>query len=190
MIEEWKNIEWYSWVYQISNLWRVKSFKYGKEKILKWWKKIWWYSEVSLCNWIIHSYTVSRLVAIYFIPNPFNLPLACHKDETLDENGLLYNWKDNLYWGTQSDNMKDKFKKWRANNSFQLRNPRTALWKFWKYHNCSKIVYQFNKQLKLIKKWNCFSDVTRELWIANSSISRCCKWTLKSAWWYIWKFNI
>ena len=57
-----------------------------------------------------------------------------------------------------------------------------------KHHN-SKQVAQYNKEtLELIKIWDSMHDVTRELGIANSSISACCKGKLKSAGGYIWKY--
>ena len=46
------------------------------------------------------SYSVSRLVALAYIPNPENKPCVCHKD-----NNPLNNHVDNLYWGTQAENM-------------------------------------------------------------------------------------
>ena len=46
------------------------------------------------------SYSVSRLVALAYIPNPENKPCVCHKD-----NNSLNNNVDNLYWGTQAENM-------------------------------------------------------------------------------------
>ena len=43
---------------------------------------------------------VHRLVALAYIPNPENKPCVCHKD-----NNPLNNNVDNLYWGTQAENM-------------------------------------------------------------------------------------
>ena len=43
---------------------------------------------------------VHRLVALAYIPNPENNPCVCHKD-----NNPLNNHVDNLYWGTQAENM-------------------------------------------------------------------------------------
>lgn len=62
-------------------------------------------------NKITTNYIVHRLVAIHFIPNPLNLPCVCHRDETLDEYGCMYNLSDNLWWGTHTDNMQDMYKK-------------------------------------------------------------------------------
>lgn len=40
------------------------------------------------------------MVALAYIPNPENKPCVCHKD-----NNPLNNHVDNLYWGTQAENM-------------------------------------------------------------------------------------
>lgn len=46
------------------------------------------------------SYSVSRLVALAWVPNPDNKPCVCHKD-----NNPLNNHYKNLYWGTHQENM-------------------------------------------------------------------------------------
>ena len=46
------------------------------------------------------SYSVSRLVALAWVPNPDNKPCVCHKD-----NDPLNNHYKNLYWGTHQENM-------------------------------------------------------------------------------------
>ena len=46
------------------------------------------------------TFIVARLVAMTYIPNPENKPCVCHKD-----NNPLNNHVDNLYWGTQAENM-------------------------------------------------------------------------------------
>ena len=47
---------------------------------------------------------ISRLVALVYIPNPYNKPFVCHKD-----NNPLNFSIDNLYWGTQKDNIQQCF---------------------------------------------------------------------------------
>lgn len=41
-----------------------------------------------------------RLVALVYLPNPEELPYVCHKDNVPTNNSV-----NNLYWGTQKDNM-------------------------------------------------------------------------------------
>jgi len=43
---------------------------------------------------------IHRLVALAYLPNPENKPCVCHKD-----NNPLNNHVDNLYWGTQLENL-------------------------------------------------------------------------------------
>ena len=49
------------------------------------------------------SYSVLRLVALAWVPNPDNKPCVCHKD-----NDPLNNHYKNLYWGTVSENNAQK----------------------------------------------------------------------------------
>ena len=131
---------------------------------------------------------VSVLVAKAFIPNPDNLPIACHIKEDLDENWALYNWVDNLFWGTYQDNTRDMWNKWRANNLYQLSHPNK--WILWKDNWNSKKINQYEKDWIFIKEWDSWRDVERELWINSWNISACCRWRLKSAWWFKWEFKI
>jgi len=59
-----------------------------------------------------HAKLVHRLVAETYIPNPDNLPCVLHKDDD-----KLNPHKDNLMWGTQADNMKDKCLKGRQSHT-------------------------------------------------------------------------
>lgn len=68
-------------------------------------------------------------------------------------------------------------------------NPKTMQGKFGSDHPSSKKVVQYDKQtLELIKIWDSMMDVERELGIANSHISSCCKGKLKSAGGFVWKY--
>lgn len=186
-MEEWKKIEGYEWLYEVSSLWKIRSFNFWKEEIIKS-RKERCYSRIDLYkNKIRSTYSIHRLVAIHFIPNPINLPLVCHKDETLDEKGLLYNWMDNLFWWTTKDNYHDMVNKWRASNNFITNNPSPSKWNFWKDHQCSKVVYQYALDWSLIKEWGSVTDAKNELLINN--ISPCCRWKQKTAWWFKWSYT-
>lgn len=52
-----------------------------------------------------------------------------------------------------------------------------------------KVVYQFDKEGKLIKKWNSVDEIETQLGINHSSISSCCNGKLKSAGGYLWSFQ-
>ena len=61
--------------------------------------------------------------------------------------------------------------------------------KFGSDNPSSKQVAQYDKQtLELIKIWDSMIDVQRELGIARSNISNCCKGNRKSAGGFVWKY--
>lgn len=98
--EIWTNINGFQGIYKISNYGRVKSFRNGKESILKLDENNCGYYRVSLYkNHKRYRFLVHRLVAEHFIPNPENLPIVNHKDETTYNNHV-----SNLEWLTCSDN--------------------------------------------------------------------------------------
>ncbi len=188
MQEIWKDIEWYNWHYKISNIWNLKSFKnwrywIWKERLLKWGRYCKYYLQIRL-NWKLFS--LHRLVAQHFIPNPFNLPCVCHKDETLDKNGLLYNGEDNLFWGTKKDNAVDRNNKWRWFCFFKWRK---NTWnKKWEKSFSAKKVNQYTKDWVLIKEYWCILNACLELWVHHWNISECCNLKRKTAWGFIWRY--
>ncbi len=189
-MEQWKEIIWYEWKYQVSNLWRIKSLNYNrtwKEIIMKW-INCGYYLRIDFYKkWLRKSISIHRLVAEHFISNPDNLPLVCHKIEKLNKNWALYNWADNLFWWTRSDNMQDMWKKWRGNSNFKLNHP--DKWRFWSYNRKSKKVLQYNKNWEFIKEWGSIIDASKIILISKTSISDCCRNKIKYAWWFIWKFK-
>ena len=190
MIEEWKPVVGWEWLYEISNLGRMKSIRYWKQKFLNLIISNKWYSTTRLyLKWIWENKIVSRLVAQHFIPNPNNLPLSCHKDETLDENWALYNWEDNLFWGTYKDNMRDMISKWRDKCNFKLNHPKVWKWKFWKDHNSSIKILQYDLNWNFIKEWDSLSTVQKLIGLKYSNISSCCSLKRKTAGWFIWKYK-
>ena len=98
-MEEWRDIEGYKGLYQISNLGRVKSFPNCKRKTTRILKPgnnctgrgylfIFLFKNKQKKRFYVH-----RLVAQAFIPNPNNLPMINHKDENPSKNIV-----DNLEW--------------------------------------------------------------------------------------------
>lgn len=98
--EEWKDIQGYENLYQVSSFGRVKSIIYNK--IILPIDNGCGYFMVSLSkNLKTNYYFVHRLVAQTFIPNYFNLSVINHKDENKKNNCV-----DNLEWCTASENTK------------------------------------------------------------------------------------
>lgn len=57
------------------------------------------------------------------------------------------------------------------------------------YYSKAKKIIQYDKNFKLVKKWNAICDVENDLGICNSNITRCCKGRSKTAGGYIWRYN-
>ena len=99
MIEEWRPIEGYEGLYEVSSYGRVRSldrfyYRLHKGKVLSPTKDRYGYLTVTL-NYNGKSKTIKihRLVAQAFLPNPDNLPQVNHKNEVKSDNCV-----DNLEW--------------------------------------------------------------------------------------------
>lgn len=111
MTEIWRDIKGYEGIYQVSNFGNVKrlvGFGCRNERIRKTFKKKKYpYLRVNLCKNNIHQiFSIHRLVAEAFIPNPNNLPEVNHKDENVQNNRV-----DNLEWCNHLYNCEYSFAK-------------------------------------------------------------------------------
>ena len=105
MREEWKELKESQGKYLISNYGRVKSLKSGREKILKTRKTHDGYLRYSLSfQGKAKTMRAHRLVAEYFIDNPFNKPTVNHIDGNKENNRV-----DNLEWSTLKEQMQHAY---------------------------------------------------------------------------------
>lgn len=168
MIEEFRDIKWYEWLYQVSNLGNIKSIDYRQtwyEDILKPDNSSFWFSCVKLYNWDNKKYTIWKLVAQAFIPNPENKTYVYNKNWIKTDNRV-----ENLEWATQKEIQKKVHK---VNNT-QSRK--------------AKKVWQYTLDWKFINEYKSIYYASQKLQINKNSIERNCKWKYKQAWWFLFNF--
>lgn len=115
--EIWKPISGYEGLYEVSNLWKVKSIR--NNKLLKCFKDKLGRNQCTLSVSNKPKYCrVHRLLAEAFIPNPDNKPFINHIDNNPDNNVI-----SNLEWCTPLENMEHKTKQGRNNNVIGENHP-------------------------------------------------------------------
>lgn len=152
--ERWKDIEGLEGLYAVSTKGRVKNLK--TNKIFTGGYSSAGYKQVSLNS---KTYTVHRLVALAFIPNPQKLPYINHIDEDKTNNNV-----ENLAWCTPSENVKHSI-----------------------YKQCCK-VKQITKDGELVKTWDSCHQIERELGYNRSAIINVCKKKLRYAYNFRWEY--
>ena len=162
MEEIWKDKKDYEGLYQVSNWGRVKSLKFGKEKILKPQKDTSGYLCVTLCkNNNQCQFKVHRLVAEAFIPNPNNYKEVNHKDENKTNNVVT-----NLEWCDR-----------KYNQNYGTRTEK-----------CSKKVYQYTLDGKFVKEWKSTAECDRNGY-NYGNVAACCRGKLKTYKGFIWRYK-
>lgn len=146
--EIWKDIEGYEGEYQISNMGRIKSLKrkvpYIMSLVLG--RTNMYYSIGLTKNGIKKQYSIDRLVAKAFIPNPNNLPEVNHIDENTKNN-----FANNLEWVSHSQNIKHSA------------------------HKQSYPVGQYDLNNNLIQKYPSLAEAERQTGIFRTNISSAIK---------------
>ena len=167
MKEIWKDIKDYEGHYQVSNLGRVKSIKFGKEIILKQHINIkgGYYYVCLLKNGKHKNYYVHRLVAEAFLPITDNLPQVNHKDEN-----KLNNSVDNLEWCDAKYNIN-------FGTCIERRSKKT-----------SKPVLQYTLDGKFVKEWKSTMECGRNGY-NQGNVAACCQGKLKKYKDFIWKYK-
>ena len=164
-LEIWKPIPDYS-NYMVSNLGRVKSINWHRGKIEKYIKPYIThkgYLRIRLTkDAITKQFSIHRLVAKTFIPNPDNLPQVNHINEDKTDNRV-----ENLEWCTNE-----------YNHNYGSRNNKTA-------KALSKPVLQFTLDGEFVKRWNSAREIERE---TGFKVSECCNGKLKTSHNYKWGY--
>ena len=196
----WRDIPGYEGKYQVSNTGQVRSLNYnhtGKTKILKQGTTIHGYKQVILYKDGKHKrYSVHRLVAQAFIPNPNNLPQVNHKDEN-KTNNVAWNleWmshKDNCNYGTRNKRRSEAMKGQKRTKAAK-RKMSTARKGKYKGKNSpnAKPILMFTKDWEFIQRFDSIVDAYEYLGKkrTSSNITECLKGNHKTAYGYIWKYE-
>lgn len=186
MIDEiWKPIKNYECLYEVSNLGRVRSldkyvnYRYGnrevKGKILKPSLNGWGYPSISLSkNGITKSTRIHKLVAEHFLVKVKNKNCINHIDGNKENNYI-----DNLEWCNHKENTKHAMDNGLINfNQLAKSNG----------EKCSKIIKQYDKEMKFINEYISTQEASKVLNIAEPNISACACGKRKSAGGYIWVY--
>ena len=167
MKEIWKDIKDYEGLYMVSNWGRVKSIKFGKERILKPVTNSSGYLSVKLCkDGKVKAFTVHRLVAEAFLPNPDNLPCVNHKDENKQNNNVSNlewcNCKYNINYGTGIERRSKKK---------------------------SKPVLQYTLDGEFVREWESATQAEKEGGFNNGHIIAVCGGKRNNHKGYIWRYK-
>lgn len=165
-MEQWRDIDGFEGLYQVSDEGRIKSLKFGKERILKGGHDKDGYSIFILCKEGKHkAKKVHRLVAEAFLANPNNLPQVNHKDEDKTNNHV-----ENLEWCDS---------KYNTNYGTSIQRA---------HEKQSKHVCQIDPITgEVIRKWESTMECGRN-GFTQSAIVNCCNGLRKTHKGYIWKY--
>ena len=163
-MENWQPVKGYDGLYEVSDQGRVKSLKFGKERIMKTIKHTNGYLQVDLYkDGKKKTIKVHRLVAEAFIQNPQGLETVNHKDEVKSNNAAT-----NLEWMSPTDNVA-----------------------YSQPHLAKRSVQMFDKFTgELLASFPSTHEAERVTRIYHSHISACCNGKRKSAGGYIWRYAI
>ena len=176
MTEEWRDIDGYDGIYQVSNLGNVRSVTHfdcnGRNRIagrtLKPGTKANGYLQIRLSDKSGKSrnHYVHRLVMSAFVGKCPDCCEVNHIDENKANNNL-----DNLEYVTHKNNV----------------NHGTNLYRQAKKHR--KIVEQFSKSGLYIKEYSSTVEAEKETGIWHNNISKVCKGKAKTAGGFVWQYK-
>lgn len=171
--EVFLSVPGYEGLYEVSNLGNIKSLRSGK--LLKQSSDKVGYKLVSLTkDGKSRSFSVHRLVAMAFLPNPENLPEVNHKDETHDNNCV-----ENLEWCSKKYNRNYGTYKERMSKTQKALGTRN-----------NKSISAYSKTTnKFVKSYDSIQDAEKELKLSKGTISKALTGKTKTSAGYIWKYN-
>ena len=176
--ETWKPIKGYEGLYEVSSLGNVRSVDrhlmfsdrccFLKGKPRKPYYKSDGYLKVRLYkNGQGKNYSVHRLVAEAFIPNPNDLPFIDHINTIRDDNKV-----ENLQWCTQKENCNNPLtREHNKNRPKEVQEKRLATKRKKQSYHCEIPVYYIDEQGKKIS-FKSMMEAERQTNVPESYISR------------------
>lgn len=166
--EEWRPIEGYEGLYEVSNTGKIvacekidKNGNLRKRKVLKIFKRKGYYIVQIGGIGNKKTYSVHRLVAKAFIPNPDNFPQVNHKDEN-----KLNNHVNNLEWCTPYYNI----------------HYGTAIMRK------SQGIIQLSKSHEIINTYTSIKDASRQTGIPETTIQNAVHGRKDTAGGFVWRY--
>lgn len=164
MDEIWKDVPGYEGLYLVSNTGKIFSLRC--KRCLTQSTDRGGYMRVPLSSDKKKFWSVHRLVAMAFIPNPDNLPEVNHKDENTTNNH-----EENLEWCTR---------KYNANYGTAMKRMAATN---------SKPVEQM-KGGEVVKRWESIKAAGEDTGFDRGNISKCCTGKSRTYKGYEWRFAI
>ena len=166
-MEEWRDIKGYEGLYQVSSEGRVKSLKFGKEKILKGYlRKKDGYSQVTLRkNGKQKLCLIHRLVARAFIgecPEGYDID---HINTTRDDNRV-----ENLRYCTRKENTNNPLSSYNRKTSKSFQNHLKTI-----HEQISKSVKQITMSGEIVAVYPSISEAARQTGCKINGIWECCQ---------------
>lgn len=166
-MEVWKDIPGYEGKYQVSNLGNVKSLSWHKKNEARQLKQKHDRRGYPMCFLFKEghrrTFSVHRLVALAFIPNPDNKPQVNHINGVKTDNRV-----ENLEWCTNMEN--------------QLHAVKTDL------KSTVKII-QYDKNGNFIKEWPSMTKAADAMGVTKESLFACCNGISKTSKNFIWRYK-
>ena len=185
--EDWKDIEGFEdyTIDKKGNIYSKRKRKYLKQTINKF-----GYCKVTLQKDKYKKvFSVHRLVAQAFIPNPKNKPQVNHIDSNRQNNNVK-----NLEWVTAKENIQHALKNKRFENMGIINSERMKKSKLYlkgyplANEVTKKKVAQYDKKNNLLNVYESISDASRNTGITITSISYACNNKRKTGGGFIWHF--
>lgn len=194
-IEKFKPINGYEGLYEVSDYGTVRSLDYQGKKRIKYlrnikapdgYERINLYRDGKMKRLLVHRLVYEAFVGE--IPEGYEID---HINTIRDDNRL-----SNLRVVTRKGNMANQITAERHQEATREAAKRRSQDPKWleavreaNRNRCNKPVHQLDKQTdEIIRRWDCASDVERELGINYQNISSCCHGKQKSAGGFKWRF--